>query len=319
MHNNALVTGGMGFIGRQVVSLLLQEGWRVLILDNFETSEQDPSFNVKIQPINPGEMLEALPSGTAGLIRGDIRTMNSELLNRTLVNISHVFHLAALPRVEPSIKDPIKYHNSNVNATLRLFDLCRKQPNIKKIIFSSSSSVYGDPEIAPTNEDARMNPMSPYALHKLIGEQYLDLFAQIYNLNSVSLRYFNVYGEGQPKKGSYVPVMGIFFRQKKNNQPLTITGDGTQTRDFVNVRDVARANLLAATTSLPEGHHKINVASGKNYSLNQIAEQISDNILHIAPRHEPHTTLADISKAKELLDWEPEIDLIDWIESNKPK
>ena len=161
--------------------------------------------------------------------------------------------------------------------------------------------------------------MCPYALNKAIGEDYLELFAKLYDLNSVSLRYFNVYGEGQPPSGAYVPVMGIFFRQKKDRKPLTVTGDGSTKRDFVNVKDVARANLQAAIADLESGHHVFNIGSGKSYTILEIAKSISPSVTFTPARFEPEETCADITKAGELLSWFPQFELMPWIAANKPK
>jgi len=317
-NKKALVTGGMGFIGKHVVSQLIKEGFKVLILDNFESAEESKDFKINVTPYNMGQPIELIPQDAAGLLKADLNLIREDFLSLLAREFDHVFHLAALPRVEPSIQEPVKYHYSNVDSTLKLLNACRIA-KVKKFVFSSSSSVYGDPEESPTKETSPMDPMSPYALHKLIGEEYLDLFHKLYDFNSVSLRYFNVYGAGQPTKGSYVPVMGIFFRQRRNGQPLTITGDGTQSRDFVNVEDVAKANVKAALADLPPGHHKINIASGKNFSINEIAKSISPKLVSAPARFEPHTTLGDISKAKELIDWEPSIGLMEWIEDHKPR
>jgi UDP-glucose 4-epimerase len=179
---------------------------------------------------------------------------------------------------------------------------CKKH-NVKNIVFSSSSSVYGEPKYHPTEENAELNPMSPYALQKLHGEQYAKLFCELYKMNICCLRYFNVYGNREPTEGAYVPVIGIWLRQYKQGKNLTITGDGKQTRDFVNVLNVAEANYGAAFNA-PEGFSVFNVGSGKNYELNVAARWICSDeskIEYISPRIEPKTTLADISKLKKML------------------
>jgi len=188
MLRKAIVTGGMGFIGKHVVAQLLEENFEVLIVDNLETSEQTKEFRIRTKPVLPGQPLN-LGSGAAGLIRKDLTKIREDLLARIMTGYPYIFHLAALPRVEPSIRDPIKYHIANVDAALRVMKVA-KDLGAKRFIFSSSSSVYGDPEVTPTPESADLNPMSPYALHKLIGEQYLDLFHKLYDFDSVSLRYF---------------------------------------------------------------------------------------------------------------------------------
>ena len=329
----AIVTGGMGFIGKHVVSQLLQKGFRVLVLDNFETTESHYHEGVDFRQISQNQTSLILPQNAVGVVRVDLKLASENDIKRLINGYGYIFHLAALPRVEPSIEDPVPHHLSNALISLKLMKAA-KDLGIKKFIFSSSSSVYGDPEVTPTTEGSGLDPMSPYALQKLICEQYLDLFHKLYDFNSVSLRYFNVYGAGQPTKGSYIPVMGIFFRQRLNGQHLTITGDGSQTRDFVNVEDVAKANVAAALSNLPDGHNVYNIASGKNYSIKEIAQAISPKVRIAPPRFEPHTTLGDVSKAREAFKWseknpstgeeeeyrwEPTVDLMDWIEENRPK
>jgi UDP-glucose 4-epimerase len=333
MHK-AIVTGGMGFIGKHVVNELLRKGFRVLVLDNFETTESRRHEGVNFHYTSPNQLpTTAFAQNTAEVLQVDLKLISENDIKKIISGYEYIFHLAALPRVEPSIQDPVPFHLSNALVSLKLMKAA-KDLGVKKFIFSSSSSVYGNPKTTPTTEDADLDPMSPYALQKLICEQYLDLFHKLHDFNSVSLRYFNVYGAGQPVKGSYIPVMGIFFRQRLNGQHLTITGEGSQTRDFINVEDVAKANVAAALSDLPEGHNVYNIASGKNYSIKEIAGAISPKIRKTPPRFEPHTTLGDISKAKEAFrwsetdpftsekkeyKWEPTIDLMDWIEENRPK
>tara|TARA_R100000808_G_scaffold24932_1_gene59548 strand:+ start:27665 stop:28624 length:960 start_codon:yes stop_codon:yes gene_type:complete len=319
MKTKVLVTGGLGFIGSSVVEALLKSGYDVTVVDDCSTTERAASPGDSTLPFNfrfGNEVRGNKNLPSVEFIRKNV--IFSHQLVEVLKDVEYVFHLAAHPRVDPSIKDPIKYHEENINGSLNLFWAC-KNAGVKKIIFSSSSSVYGDPEFTPTDENGRLDPMSPYALHKLVGEQYLELFSKLYGLNSVSLRYFNVYGEGQPTQGSYVPVMGIFFRQLLSGQSLSLTGDGLQERDFVNVKDVARANVKAAETDLPDGHHIYNIGSGEKHSIKKIAQYIHNEIKHIEPRFEPKTTCADITKAKKELGWEPEHELFRWIAINSPK
>lgn len=313
MRDKVVVTGGMGFIGRSVVELLCSGGYDVHVIDNYSTQEGD-SFNF---PYNV-EGWYSKPTEKDAVQVYPVDVGDRKATCKIIDGAKYVFHLAAWPRVEPSIKDPLTYHDVNVNNSLKLFILC-KDVGVERLIFSSSSSVYGNPKEIPTKEDHHFDPMCPYALNKAHGENYLELFSKLYGLNSVSLRYFNVYGEGQPTKGAYVPVMGIFFRQKEAGEPLTVTGDGSTKRDFVNVKDVAAANVQAATTRLSKGHHSFNVGTGKSHSILDIAHSIDPNVINIEPRFEPLETRADISKAKKLLNWTPKFDLMDWILENKPK
>lgn len=313
--SKVVVTGGMGFIGRNVVELLHFNGHEVHVIDDYSTQE-GKEFTFPYTVIT--SKARSIKSNEPNAVKvHPISIAETEKVKGILEDAEYVFHLAAWPRVEPSIKDPLKYHEINTTNSLNLFIMC-KDAGVKRVVFSSSSSVYGNPVTVPTPEDHPFDPMSPYALNKAQCEGYLELFHKLYGLNSVSLRYFNVYGEGQPTKGSYVPVMGIFFRQKRAGEPLTITGDGETLRDFVNVKDVAIANYKAAFNELPDGHHTFNVGTGENHSIKNIALSIDPNIAHIEPRFEPKETSADISKAQDMLGWFPQFKLMNWIQENKP-
>ena len=234
-------------------------------------------------------------------------------------NAHGMFHLAALPRVQLSIEKPIKSHSVNVSGTLNMLMACNEK-NIKRFVFSSSSAIYGDCKSFPTPESSILDPVSPYGLHKIIGEQYCALFEKIYNLETFSLRYFNVFGERQPLSGAYSLVMGIFANQLLNDIPLTINGDGEQRRDFVYVGDVIDANLACMTRQ----HSKdniFNIGSGRNISVNELADMFSKTAPreNKAPLIEARETLADISKAKKLLNWNPKVQLSDWVEVYKNK
>jgi UDP-glucose 4-epimerase len=286
-----VVTGGAGFIGSHVVDLLIENNYDVHVIDNLSTSKNNHFINNK-----------------AKYYIKDIK--NFDDIKEIFINAKYVFHLAAYARVVPSIEDPITFHNENINGSLNIF-LAAKEVGAK-VIFSSSSSVYGNPIYLPVDESHPLNPMCPYALHKQVGEEYLTLFHKLFNLNSVSLRYFNVYGERAPTEGAYVPVVGIFFRQQKNNEPLTIVGDGLQKRDFIHVKDIARANLAAALDT-KVGAFVYNVGSGKSISILDIANEISNNIIHIEDRFEPRNTESNISKIEKDLNWRPIIQLKNWI------
>jgi UDP-glucose 4-epimerase len=225
-----------------------------------------------------------------------------------------VFHLAALARVQPSIENPIEYHNTNINGTLNMLDACRKY-GVKRFVFSSSSSVYGDvrEENLPTSENSELNPMSPYALHKLVGEQYCKLYSELYQLETVSLRYFNVYGERQPIEGAYTLVMGVFAQQRLNGEKMTIRGDGEQRRDFTYVGDVVDANIKCMEYPLELNGDILNVGNGDNKSVNDIADLIGGERVNLEPVIEPRVTLADNTKIKKLLDWKPTQDLNQWV------
>ena len=231
-------------------------------------------------------------------------------------NIDVVFHLAALARVQPSIEDPISFNKINVDGTLKLLFACHKA-NVKRVVYSASSSCYGDATILPTPETHSTNPLSPYGLQKYIGEQYCKVFSEVYNLDTVSLRYFNVYGERMNLEGAYCLVMGIFAKQILDGKPLTITNDGKQRRDFTYVQDVIDANILAATHTNKLNGESFNIGNGNNYSVNEVADMLGGKKTYGEKRLEPYETLADNSKAKTILGWKPKGDLSTWVKKYK--
>ncbi len=265
-----VVTGGIGFIGSHLVQALQKEEYEVVVVD----TEAGQDIN------------------------------DAELLCQLFVGATFVFHLAALPRVQYSIEHPEETHRVNVDGTLAVLTAA-KEAGVRRVIFSSSSAVYGDVDTMPISESQPLNPKSPYALHKYIGELYCRLFSQIFGLETVSLRYFNVYGPGMKADGAYAPAVAIFLEQHIRGVLMTITGDGTQTRDFVHVDDVVRANILASTRMEVGNGESINIGSGTSISMNKIAEQIGGEVTYLPPRLEPHDTLADISLAQKLLGWTP--------------
>ena len=275
-----IVTGGAGFIGSNLVDHLINDGHEVVIFDNLSTGYKE-NINTK-----------------ARFHKLDIAS-KYDYASKYFSKVDVIFHMACLARVQPSIENPRRYHHANVNGTLQLLELARTY-NVKKFVFSSSSAVYGDTESLPTSEESPLSPKSPYALHKIIGEQYCKLYNELYDLQTVSLRYFNVYGERQPLSGPYCLVTGIFLQQKLDGKPLTIRGDGEQRRDFTYVKDVVNANIKAATSSIGSGEI-INIGSGTNYSVNQLADMVGGDRTFIDPVIEPRETLADNTRAKELL------------------
>ncbi|OGY46994.1 MAG: hypothetical protein A2840_01980 [Candidatus Buchananbacteria bacterium RIFCSPHIGHO2_01_FULL_47_11b] len=289
----ALVTGGAGFIGSNLVDELIKQNYDVTIIDNLSTGNKNN--------LNPA----------ARFIEADIT--NLEQIKPHFKGIDFVFHLAALPRVQESIENPIETHHTNVNGTLNVF-LAAKEAEVRRVVYSASSSAYGNVETLPLTEDILPQPMSPYGLHKYIGEHYARLFALLYGIETVSLRYFNVYGPRMAFTGAYVLVLSVFLQQKKAGKKLTITGDGTQTRDFTYVGDVVRANILAATSDKVGSGEVMNIGAGDNRSINEVAEMLGGEVEHIAPRVEPHDTLADHSKATKLLGWEPQVKFADGLE-----
>jgi nucleoside-diphosphate-sugar epimerase len=220
-------------------------------------------------------------------------------------HIDYIFHLAALPRVQPSIENPLPVHDHNVNATLNILEGTRKYHPKARFVFSSSSSIFGDTEELPTTEDTEKDPMSPYALHKLIGEQYCQLYTKIYGLHTTCLRYFNVYGNRMSEEGAYKLVIAVFKTQYEKGEPLNITNTGEQRRDFTHVDDVVQANIAAAAKPYATAGEVFNIGNGSNFSVNEVAEMFGGERVYKESRLEPFETLADNTKAKNLLGFKP--------------
>lgn len=288
-----LVTGGAGFIGSNLVDELVRQGHQVLIIDNLSLGKKEH--------INP----------KAKFYKKDVRNYKS--IKPLFRGIDCVFHLAAQPRIQPSIINPVDSFDNNVLGTFNVL-LAAKENKVPKVVYSASSSAYGDQKSLPLKETMIPNCKNPYALFKYMGEEMCHLFYQLYGLSTVCLRYFNVYGERQSTVGAYATVIGIFLKQKKQGKSLTIVGDGNQRRDFTYVKDVVQANILAMKSEKAVGH-LINIGSGENYSVNEVAKMIDPNHVYIPPRlGETRVTLADISKAKNLLGWRPTVMLESWLE-----
>lgn len=296
-----LVTGGAGFIGSNLSKQLLNDGHEVLIIDNLS-----------------GGKLENIDS-RARFEQKDITKL--EEIKPYFDGIDYVFHLAALPRVQFSIENPADSNDANVCGMLNVL-IAAKDAKVKKVIYSASSSAYGDQSVMPLKENMPANPQSPYGLQKYIGELYCRMFSKIYGLPTVGLRYFNVYGPNQSAEGAYALVIAKFLKQKKEGGKLTITGDGSQTRDFTYVGDVVRANILAMKSDKAGSGEVMNIGAGNNQTINKIAELIGGQIEYIPARLEPHDTLADTSLAYELIGWRAEVGIeegikktIEWFES----
>ena len=284
-----VVTGGCGFIGSHLVDYLVDLGHEVAVLDDLSSSEG--------RPINPG----------ATLVEGSVT--NLELVTSATEGADCVFHTAAWARVPRSIDDPVGTHEVNVNGTLNVLQAAREN-GLCRVVYSSSSSVYGDQKTHLLREDMTPNPLSPYALHKLIGEQYGSMFARLFGMRVVSLRYFNVYGPGQTAGGAYALVVPHFLKLRSEGRPLTIYGDGTQTRSYTHVSDVVRANLLAATANLPVGENTVlNIGTYEETSVNEVAQMVGGDVEHILPnprgKFEELRKSADISKSSSMIGWEP--------------
>src|SRR3989338_9356103 len=284
-----IVTGGAGFIGSNLVDALIEKGHEVLVIDNLSTGRKEN--------LNP----------KAKFFEKDLR--NFEQVRPIFDGVDFVFHEAALPRIPLSIQKPKESNDINIGGTLNAL-IAAKEAGVKKFIYAASSSAYGAKNQLPLREDMSCLPLNPYGLQKYVGELYCGVFSGIYGLKTVALRYFNVYGPRQPREGAYSPVIGIFLNQMASGEPLTITGDGEQTRDFTHVYDVARANILAMESEKVGSGEVINIGGGHNYRINAIAALISGQTSHIPmPAGEMRDTLADITKAKGLLGWQPEITL----------
>ena len=289
-----IVTGGAGFIGSHLVDKLIEQGVKVIVLDDCSTG--------KFENINP----------KACYMNVDITTIDPNQFLSKETQINTIFHLAAKTTVQESINEPKYYNKVNVKGTLNMLMLANKL-NIKRFVFSSSSSVYGDAK-TPTSENHPLNPLSPYALNKLIGEQYCKLYSNIYNLDTVCLRYFNVYGDRMNNEG-YKLVFPIFKEQLLNNKSLTINNDGKQRRDFVHVSDVVDANILVAKHKSNFKGDIYNVGNGKSYSINEIADMFGGEKQYGNKVIEPFETLAEIAKIDLDLDWRPKGDLKKWIKN----
>jgi nucleoside-diphosphate-sugar epimerase len=291
-----VVVGGAGFIGSHITDALVAKGFDVHVIDNLCAGKRE---HVHKQ---------------AKLHVADIRDLKK--IEPIIHGASYVFHLAALPRVQYSIENPIETNEVNVGGMLNVL-VAASRAKVKRLIYSASSAAYGDSEKLPLKEGDPENPKSPYGLHKYIGELYCRLWSAIYGLPTVSLRYFNVYGPRQSAEGAYALVIAKFFKQRAEGRPMTITGDGTQTRDFTSIHDVVRANLLAMKSTRVGSGEVINIGAGRNYSVLQIAELIGGPISFIPPRLEPHDTLADTKLARRLLSWEPKVTIREGIEELK--
>lgn len=291
MTKKAVVTGGAGFIGSNLSQALLKEGYEVHVVDDLS-----------------GGIREKVPTG-ATFHEVDIN--DTAALTELFKGAQYVFHCAAKPRVPFSIDHPQEANHANADGTLSVL-VAAKDAKVGKVIYSASSSAYGEQETMPQSEDLVPKPVHPYGLQKFIGEEYCRIFSSIYGLPTVSLRYFNVYGPGLNPDGAYALVIGIFLKQKQENKILTICGDGEQTRDFTHVSDVVRANMLAAASDITNGD-VINVGAGRNVTINYLAGLFGGEVQHIEARAEAKHSQADNRKAKRLLGWEPTVTLEDGI------
>ena len=286
----AVVTGGAGFIGSHLVDALLAENIKVRIIDNYSTGRPENLTHV---------------SGKVDVVEADIALGGS--WQKSIQDADWVFHLGALADIVPSIQRPEDYFQANVNGTFNVLEAA-KHAQVQRFVYAASSSCYGIPDIYPTSELSEIRPQYPYALTKRLGEELVMHWAQVYQLPAVALRLFNVYGTRSRTSGTYGAVFGVFLAQKLANKPFTVVGDGTQTRDFTYVTDVANAFLTAAKSS--RCGEIYNVGSGQTISVNRLVELLTGEVTYIPKRPgEPDCTFADITKIRRDLNWQPKVNI----------
>ncbi len=286
----AIVTGGAGFIGSHLVDALLAENISVRVIDNYSTGRPENLAHV---------------AGQVELVEADFAKSGS--WQKLFQDVDWVFHLGALADIVPSIQRPADYFQANVDGTFNVLEAA-KNAGVKRFVYAASSSCYGIPDKYPTSEDADISPQYPYALTKRLGEELVMHWAQLYNLPAIALRLFNVYGPRSRTSGTYGAVLGVFLAQKLANKPFTVVGDGTQTRDFTYVTDVANAFLTAAQSSVRA--EIFNVGSGETVSVNRLVELLGGEVTYIPKRPgEPDCTYADIAKIRRDLKWQPKVSI----------
>jgi len=294
----ALVTGGAGFVGSHIATALVNSGARVRVIDDLSTG--------RIENLN--EIADQVDFVKASINQPDA-------LKRALDNVELVFHEAAIPSVPRSVEHPVETHDASVNGTLAVL-LAARDCKVRRLIYAASSSAYGDQPESPKREDMRPRPLSPYAVAKLVGEYYCQVFTRTYDLETVSLRYFNVFGPRQDPRSQYSGVISRFIFALQTGERPTIYGDGEQTRDFTYISNVIDANLRAAESSTAVGQ-VINIASGKNVSINQVLETLkklsgrTDVSAVYAPERpgDVRDSLADLKLASSLLGYAPSVGL----------
>jgi UDP-glucose 4-epimerase len=286
----AVVTGGAGFIGSHLVEALLDKGYVVSIIDSLVAGKR-----------------ERVPTGVT-LHEVDVR--DATALPDLFAGATVVFHLAALPRVEYSIQHPVETHAVNVTGTVNVLAGVGKDT---RVVLASSAAVYGNTDVPIVSENLPAMPVNPYGLHKYASERYLSLAHSLYGTPTVSLRFFNVYGPRLDPEGAYAAVVGKFLKLRSEGKPLTIVGDGTQTRDFVHVRDIVAALIQAAESPSVGKGEVINIGTGRGTSVNELADAFGGEREYLPSRAEIKNSCADISRAKELLDFTAPVSLADGI------
>lgn len=292
----ALVTGGNGFIGSNLVDKLIEQGWQVTVIDD-NSAEHNNEFYYNDKASNY-----------------KLNICDYDKIEHLFKDIEVVFHLAAESRIQPAILNPCYAAKVNTFGTCNVLQAARVN-KVSRVIYSSTSAAYGLKNKSPLKESMENDCLNPYSVTKTSGEELCKMYSDLFGLKTITFRYFNVYGERQPTKGQYAPVVGLFLRQSAAKKPMTIVGDGLQRRDFTHVDDVVSANILAATTENELAFGEIfNVGTGKNHSILEIAKFIGGDFVHIEKRPgESRETLADNSKIKKYLGWEPTVGFFDWL------
>ena len=293
----ALVTGGAGFIGSHLVDALLDQGFRVRVIDDFSSGREENLADAR---------------GRFELLRGDFT--DPEIAARAVEGVELVFHQGAVPSVPRSVAEPVRTNRVNVDGTLAVLEAARRA-GVRRLVYAASSSAYGDTEVLPKVETLPADPRSPYALQKHVGEVYCRLYHELYGLETVALRYFNVFGPRQDPRSTYAAVVPRFASACLRGEPPRIHGDGEQSRDFTYVADTVRANLMAADAPGAAGR-VINVAGGRRVTMNRLLAEIQEIVgSELEPIHEParpgdvRHSLADLSRARDLLGFEPAVPL----------
>lgn len=287
-----LITGGAGFIGTNLCERLIEDGHTVRVVDNLAAG--------KAERLPPAVEFHRLDIG------------ETDALAEAMKGVAVVVHLAALPRVQFSIEHPFEAHEANATGTLSVLEAARRA-GVRRVVYAASSSAYGDQEVLPLTESLPPQPKSPYGLQKYWGEQMMKLWHDLHGLETISLRFFNVYGPHLDPDGAYALVIGRFLKQRKDGVPMTITGDGEQSRDFTHVRDTVDGIVRASLSDRVGKGEVFNLGAGRNVSINKVAEMIGGPVEHIAPRIEPKHTRADTTAIQAALGWQPTVKLEDGI------
>jgi UDP-glucose 4-epimerase len=289
MNQKAVVTGGAGFVGSHIASALLARGFEVHVIDTLVSGKR-----------------ENVPEGA---ILHELDILDTPGIIPVIAGATAVFHEAAMPRVQFSIDHPLEAHRANVDGTFSVL-LAARDGKVGRVVYAASASAYGNQDKLPFTEDMMPAPVNPYGLHKYIGELYMRSFAEVFGVPTVSLRYFNVYGPRMDPEGPYGLAVARFMDLYAKGKPLTIVGDGTQTRDFTHVKDVVDANLRAMESTKVGKGEVINIGAGKNISVNHLADLVDGGNAprtSLPPRIEGHDSRADNTRARELLGWGPTV------------